>query len=83
MTDLEAACVIRELIQWNREGVLQTPIAARSSDKLYDGALVHALYALLEHVHADPATPRGSFEFMRQADGSYTTWASHRGKPKS
>lgn len=78
MTDLEAACVLRELLQWNREGVLLTPIASRNCDGLYDGALNRALAVILDRVHMDPTIPKGSFEFMRQPDGSYGTWPVRR-----
>jgi len=66
MTDIDAACGIRELIQYNRENKLSTPQNG-SHDSIWDCVLEHALRALL----AKSGYPDGSDWFIRNPNGSY------------
>lgn len=67
MTDMDAACLLRELRQYNLEGKLSTPQNA-STDTTWDCAFDHAIRALLRKAGYQADWDK----FKRNPNGSYS-----------
>lgn len=67
MADLDSACLIRELMEYNKEGLLLTP-QMTEFDTIFDCAFTHAIRALEER----SGYGVGEVEYKRNANGSFT-----------
>lgn len=79
MTDLDAACYLKELKAYNLEGTLSTPQNDRT-DTIWDCAIGHAIRALLERSGLKESdvcfskNPNGSFDaHVSQTEKEETT----------
>ena len=67
MSDMDAACLIRELQEYNRAGRMKTP-QMDGCDTIFGRALDHALRALLERAGEKMEDVR----FSRNPNGSFS-----------
>lgn len=67
MTDLDSACLLRELVEYNRNGLMLTP-QMTEFDTIFDCSLKHAIRAL----EGRAGYGEGEVEYVRNENGSYT-----------
>ena len=67
MTDLDSACLLRELVEYNRNGLMLTP-QMTEFDTIFDCSLKHTIRALEERA----GYGEGEVEYVRNESGSYT-----------
>lgn len=70
MTDMDAACLVKELAEYDKAGLLRTP-QGPGPDTIFQCALGHAIRALEERAGMTGA------EYVRNPNGSWSVTTGH------